>query len=346
MCQAASALRIGFVPEHFSTPLHFAEKHFGLQANVIPFPSGSGHMITALRNKEIDVAIGLTEAWVAGLGKEDVEGDGGYRIVGTYVETPLCKFLPSPVVHMPNTWAPEALGEVPRRQRDTAKLIRQRIHPSGWAISTGAQRPEISSVASLKDSAVGVSRIGSGSYVMSYVLADQQGWLTSPEKSPYKGFKVLQTFDKLRAAVNDGTADFFMWEHFTSKRYYDSGEIRRLGDIYTPWPSWQIVASTATTQLAKDPRLQDLFQKLDRGIQYLETHHDETIEYISTHLDYSKEDAAEWLKTVRFASPTAGVDLSVAKKCIAVLVKAGVLKDGKGFQAEQMVVAGLGEQIP
>lgn len=305
MCQAASALRIGFVPEHFSTPLHFAEKHFGLQANVIPFPSGSGHMITALRNKEIDVAIGLTEAWVAGLGKEDVEGDGGYRIVGTYVETPLC-----------------------------------------WAISTGAQRPEISSVASLKDSAVGVSRIGSGSYVMSYVLADQQGWLTSPEKSPYKGFKVLQTFDKLRAAVNDGTADFFMWEHFTSKRYYDSGEIRRLGDIYTPWPSWQIVASTATTQLAKDPRLQDLFQKLDRGIQYLETHHDETIEYISTHLDYSKEDAAEWLKTVRFASPTAGVDLSVAKKCIAVLVKAGVLKDGKGFQAEQMVVAGLGEQIP
>ena len=92
VCQSASALRIGFVPEHFSTPLHFAQQHFGLQANVTPFPSGSGHMITALRNNEIDVAIGLTEAWVAGLGKEDVEGDGGYRIVGTYVETPLCKF--------------------------------------------------------------------------------------------------------------------------------------------------------------------------------------------------------------------------------------------------------------
>lgn len=244
---------------------------------------------------------------------------------------------------MPITQAPEPLGAAEASRHSTAN---SRLNPPGWAISTGAQRPEITSVGSLKDSVVGVSRIGSGSYVMSYVLADQQGWLTSPEKSPYKEFKVLQTFDKLRAAVNDGTADFFMWEHFTSKRYYDSGEIRRVGDIYTPWPSWQIVASTSTTQLGKDARLRDLFQKLDSGIKYLNDHPDETIEYISTHLDYSKEDAAEWLKTVRFASQTAGVDLSVTKKCIAVLVKAGVLKDGKGFQAEDMVTTGLGEQLP
>jgi len=48
-------------------------------------------MITSLRAGEIDVGIGLTEGWVAGLGKEDIEGDGGYRIVGTYVDTPLCR---------------------------------------------------------------------------------------------------------------------------------------------------------------------------------------------------------------------------------------------------------------
>jgi hypothetical protein len=84
-------LRVGFVPEHFSTPIHFAKKHFGLSAVLTPFPSGTGHMITALRAREIDVGIGLTEAWVAGLGKEDIPGDGGYRIVGTYVETPLCE---------------------------------------------------------------------------------------------------------------------------------------------------------------------------------------------------------------------------------------------------------------
>jgi hypothetical protein len=91
---SSSPLRIGFVPEHFSTPLYFAQKHFGLDATLIPFPSGTGHMVTAIRSGEIDVAVGLTEGWIAGLGKEGVEGDGGYRLVGTYVETPLCKPLP------------------------------------------------------------------------------------------------------------------------------------------------------------------------------------------------------------------------------------------------------------
>lgn len=88
---ASAPLRIGYVPEHFSTPLHFAQRLFGLQADLVPFPSGTGHMVTAIRAGEIDVAIGLTEGWIAGLGKDGVEGDGGYRIVGTYVETPLCK---------------------------------------------------------------------------------------------------------------------------------------------------------------------------------------------------------------------------------------------------------------
>ncbi|KAK6065455.1 hypothetical protein SCUP515_11171 [Seiridium cupressi] len=297
-------LRVGFVPEHFSTPIHFAKKHFGLSATLIPFPSGTGHMITALRTGEIDVGIGLTEAWVAGLGKEDTPGDGGYRIVGTYVETPLC-----------------------------------------WAISTGAKRPEISSVDTLKGSKIGISRLGSGSQVMGYVLADQQGWLSS-SSSPYADFVILQTFDKLRNAVNDGTADFFMWEHFTSKRYYDSGEIRKVGEIYTPWSSWKIVASTSTTKLSADARLKDLFKKLDQGTKYFIEHHDEAVRYISTELDYSEEDAREWLKTVEFAREVAGVDVKVIESCIASLRKAGVLKEEKGLQAQQMLVQGLGEQLP
>jgi hypothetical protein len=99
MAAPNAPLRVGFVPEHFSTPLHFAQKHFSLSAQLIPFPSGTGHMITALRAGEIDVGIGLTEGWVAGLGKADVKGDGGYKIVGTYVETPLCTLLSLPLLY-------------------------------------------------------------------------------------------------------------------------------------------------------------------------------------------------------------------------------------------------------
>ncbi|KAI0525356.1 hypothetical protein F5B22DRAFT_589573 [Xylaria bambusicola] len=230
------------------------------------------------------------------------------------------------------------------------ELIRIRL---GWAISTGAKRPEITSVESLKGSKIGISRLGSGSQVMGYVLADQEGWL-SPSSAPYSDFVVLQNFANLRNAVNNGTADFFMWEHFTSKRYYDSGEIRRIGEIYTPWSSWKIVASTALLgggETGKiDPRLMDLLKKLDQGVKHFEAHHDEAVEYISTALDYSAEDAREWLTTVRFSSKTEGVDVNVISKCINILQKAGVLKEKAGVTTEAiadgMLVQGLAAQFP
>jgi hypothetical protein len=182
---------------------------------------------------------------------------------------------------------------------------------------------------------------------MGFVLADQQGWLTSFSSPPFENVP-LQTFEKLRQGVNDSTVDFFMWEHFTSKRYYDNGEIKRIGEIYTPWPSWQIVASSALLKSvngAGDSRLTDLFEKIDKGVAYLDQHHQETIEYIGTELDYTKEDAAEWLKTVRFASRTEGVNFSVVEKTVEVLKKAGVLGDD-GMHPEEMIGRNSGAQQP
>jgi ABC-type nitrate/sulfonate/bicarbonate transport system substrate-binding protein len=254
-------------------------------------------MVTALQAGEIDIGVGLTEGWVAALGKaQTAQSDAGFRIVGTYVETPLC-----------------------------------------WAISTGSQRTSLSSVADLQGKKVGVSRIGSGSYVMSYVLADQQGWLDTSSTNPPFPVEPLNTFANLRNGVNDSTADFFMWEHFTSKRYYDNGEIKRIGEIYTPWSSWKIVAknslvdsektSGASKSLLKD-ELKDVLDKINQGVKHFENNQEEAVQYISENLDYSEEDAREWLKTVRFAKDVRGVDTTVVEKTVGVLKKAGVLGDG------------------
>ncbi|KAM0803339.1 hypothetical protein BDR22DRAFT_819052 [Usnea florida] len=290
-------LRIGYVPEHFSTPLHFARTHFSLPCTLVPFPSGTGHMITSLQSNEIDVGIGLTEGWVAGLGKAQVESkDAGYKMVGTYVKTPLC-----------------------------------------WAISTGANREDMAGVEGLNGAKMGVSRIGSGSYVMGFVLADTRKWLSPPSSSSLSAsapFDIipLQTFARLREAVNDRTADFFMWEHFTSKRYYDNGEIKRIGEIYTPWPSWHIVARP---DVIGDERMEEVLVKLNLGIRYFEEHQEEAVKYISTELDYSAEDAKEWLKTVKFAGDVRGVRGSVVQETVTVLKKAGVL--GQEVKVEGMV---------
>ena len=265
-------------------------------------------MITSLQSNEIDVGIGLTEGWVAGLGKAQVESkDAGYKMVGTYVKTPLC-----------------------------------------WAISTGANREDITEVEGLNGAKMGVSRIGryafhphnaktlgpddlrSGSYVMGFVLADTYNWLSPPSASSLSAsapFDIipLQTFARLREAVNDGTADFFMWEHFTSKRYYDNREIKRIGEIYTPWPSWHIVARP---DVIGDDRLDEVLAKINLGIRYFEEHQEEAVQYISTELDYTAEDAKEWLQTVNFAEHVRGVRESVVQETVTVLKKAGVLEQG------------------
>lgn len=77
-------------------------------------------MISSLQAEEIDIAIGLTEGFVAALGNQgtSTNGEAGFKLVGTYVETPLC-----------------------------------------WAISTGANR-DFDQTEQLKEKKCGVSRIG------------------------------------------------------------------------------------------------------------------------------------------------------------------------------------------
>jgi ABC-type nitrate/sulfonate/bicarbonate transport system substrate-binding protein len=251
-------------------------------------------MVQSLKSKDLDIGIGLTEGWVAGLGKKPSPKDDPYKIVGTYVSTPLC-----------------------------------------WAISTGSSRSDINNISDLRGKKIGVSRFGSGSYVMGFVLADQNGWLSSASSSGKPPFEVvvLNDFKRLRDGVNSGEADFFMWEHFTSKRYYDNGEIKRVSEIYTPWSSWKIVASPSLTS---DPRLEDMFEAIDKGVKHFEENKDEAVEYISTNLDYSQEDATAWLKTVEFPKHVKGVDGKIIGKTIDILGKAGVL-DASKAKVEDMI---------
>ncbi|KAI5270876.1 hypothetical protein E4T47_05769 [Aureobasidium subglaciale] len=282
---AGKRLRIGYIPgpEHFSTPLHFAIKHFGLEADIKPFPTGTGALTASLKDNSIDVAIGLTEGFVADLGKTNAKKETpSYKLVGTYVESPLC-----------------------------------------WAISVG-NKSSIDSEDALNGKRVGVSRIGSGSYVMSYVLADQKGWLEKT-KSPFEVVP-LGDFKALRDGVNEGNkADFFMWEHFTTKKYYDNGELKRVGDIYTPWPSWMIAARDA-----QDKKLEVMAEKLNQGVAWFREHQEESVAHITGTMEYSQEDANAWLKTVKFADDVRGVESSVVEHTISILQKGGVLDDRNG----------------
>ena len=204
--------------------------------------------------------------------------------------------------------------------------------PLCWAISTGAKRQDVNSVEDLKGTKVGVSRIGSGSYVMSYVLADQKGWLDADSKKDPFEVVPIGDFAALRKSVNDETSDFFMWEHFTTSKFWQNGELKRIGEIYTPWPSWVIAARNDVQPEVLD----EMAGRINQGVKHFKGNPDEAVEYITGNMHYSKEDAEGWMKTVTFPDDVRGVETGMVDETIQVLQKAGVL-DEKAGGAEAMI---------
>jgi ABC-type nitrate/sulfonate/bicarbonate transport system substrate-binding protein len=106
--------------------------------------------------------------------------------------------------------------------------------PLIWGIHVGAQS-KYNTIADLENTNVAISRYGSGSQLMSYVNADNQGWNTKKLQ-----FEIVNTIDGAVEALTTGTADYFMWERFMTKPLVDRGIFRRVGDCPSPWPCFVI----------------------------------------------------------------------------------------------------------
>lgn len=118
-----------------------------------------------------------------------------------------------------------------------SRIIQEYIgSPLLWGIHV-AQSSEFRTVESLKGQTAAISRFGSGSHLMSYLLARENNWNTLDLK-----FEIVDNMDGAVKALQQGTADYFLWERFTTKPLVDAGIFRRLDDYPTPWPCFVIAA--------------------------------------------------------------------------------------------------------
>ena len=118
------------------------------------------------------------------------------------------------------------------------KIVQEYIGtPLQWGIHVAADS-KFQNAADLQYATAAISRLGSGSHLMSFVNAQSNGWNTSS-----LNFHVVNTLDGAIEALKLGKADYFMWEHFTTKPIVDSGIFRRLADCPSPWPCFVIAAS-------------------------------------------------------------------------------------------------------
>lgn len=193
--------------------------------------------------------------------------------------------------------------------------------PLCWAVSAG-QQAAVESLEDLKGGTFGISRYTSGSHLMAYTLAMQHSWDPQTDLA----FQVEGNFKNLRNGVNCGTSDAFMWETFTTKPYHDSGELKRVGEIYTPWPAFMLAARRST--IDRDP---ESLRAVLAGIREAAAYFHRAIylmpRTISTEFGLQPSDAEAWYKGVRISGSTT-VARSAIEKATDVLTNVGVLEPG------------------
>jgi sulfonate transport system substrate-binding protein len=160
--------------------------------------------------------------------------------------------------------------------------------PLIWGIHVSA-KSEFKKIKDLEHATIAISRLGSGSHLMATVNAFNQGW--KPENLK---FKVIGNLQGGIDALANGEADYFMWEHFTTKPLVDNGTFRQIGNCPTPWPCFVIAV--------RNEVLENNYKEVKKVLDIINT---ETRDFkeiknldrtLANRYEQQLEDIQEWLK--------------------------------------------------
>lgn len=200
--------------------------------------------------------------------------------------------------------------------------------PLLWSIvAAGTCEGELSS---LSGTPVGVSRLGSGSHLMAFLLAEREGWDASS-----LDFKVLGDFTGLRRGVNEGEAGYFLWEHFTTKPFWLAREVTHVGDIPTPWPCFMIAARRGWVDQNLAP-LHRMLHVVRQACAAFKADAKASIAEVAAHYGLKHADAQAWFATVTYAS-TGHVEAQILEDVMTALCRVGVLSVDQVAEATSLV---------
>lgn len=198
--------------------------------------------------------------------------------------------------------------------------------PLNWAVVTG-KSSTFNSIADLKDTTIGISRHGSGSQTMAFVMGLQQGWSPTTLR-----FKVNNDISGLIGSVNDASTSAFMWEWFTTKPWLDSGDVRFIGSVPTPWPSW-LIAAHPSPERAPKKAIRSFLESLTGYVAKFdsqESRDSTNVPFIQETWGYPEADIKEWMSTVKYTTDCTVIPSAVLSEVLRVLSTAGFITSPEG----------------
>ena len=187
--------------------------------------------------------------------------------------------------------------------------------PLIWGIHVG-QGSSYKNLEDIKGKKAAISRFGSGSHLMTYINAQNNRWNFEEDLH----FEVVKNLDGAVEALTNGTADYFLWEKFTTKPIVDNNTFRHIGDCPTPWPCFVIAVREEFLENSKEylKTILSIINKTTKEFKNIPSI-DVTI---ANRYDQKLEDVQQWLQLTQWSQSNLDVDTvnNVQEKLLALKI--------------------------
>ena len=177
-----------------------------------------------------------------------------------------------------------------------SKIVKTYVDsPLLWGIHV-AKNSSFKSVSDLEKAKIAISRFGSGSHLMAKVNAVKQGFEVEKLK-----FELVKNLAGGVKALTDGTADYFMWEHFMTKPYVDNGTFRRIDNIETPWPCFVLAVRNEVLENNIEA-IKAIIKVINKQLEHFENslENEQLIALFATRYKLQIVDVKNWLSITKW----------------------------------------------
>ncbi len=129
--------------------------------------------------------------------------------------------------------------------------------PLRWGIHV-PYNSDIQTVKQLENQTFAISREGSGSHLMTYVRAKQEGWNLKELK-----FNVVGDVYGGLWALENNQAQAFLWEKYTTFPFTEQKKCRYIDEVVTPWPCFVIAVRSEVLAENKE-LLKSVFERVNQ----------------------------------------------------------------------------------
>ena len=176
-----------------------------------------------------------------------------------------------------------------------AKIIAVYVKtPLIWGVHAPVNQG-INQLDDLVASTFAISREGSGSHLMSYILAKQQGWDPTA-----LSFNVVGDVYGGLWALNNDEAQGFLWEKYTTQPFVDQGKCKRIGEVLTPWPCFVMAVRNEVLQ-NEAALLQAILPIVQKRAQELKNS-DDAAEVLAWRYALKKDEVTAWLSKTEWSN--------------------------------------------